>query len=619
MDTFFKGLVGPAEDQFLINMHFTNQTRNIMKKITIILTTLLFCMNIYSQCQEPPANLISWWAAENNTEDSIGTNDGEALNGLSYAIGSVNNAFLFDGVDDVVLVPDNSNLDITGDLTIELWVRQTVFNPENTVISKGAEDAENAYSIRFLGQIFECVFKDNLGNDVVLGGPAFEDFQWHHYAYVRQGNQHQIYADGFGFGAESFINLPASSTGLPLTIGAQYNSQNSNYTNFFGGEIDEVSIYNRALTESEIQNIFNAGTEGKCNGTSGTGEDFVFWGSQSSEGINSSSIDGTNQTEILDGQTMIRRLKIHQTEEKLYWALPSESKIKKANFDGTQVEDVITTTSDINVVTIDEINSAIYYSEGTDGTIKKCDLDGLNPQTVVSGLGTVQGIAINNVLNKLYWTEFDTGLLKSANLDGSNIQTLLSTADALFDVDVDPINEYLYFSNRTSNVIERVDLDGLNRTLIVSATGNVSVIKLDVINNKIYWVFNETGASGIAVVNTDGTDESNIISSATDNFSGMDVAIDQTLSVDNYQNKLSVTIFPNPTTDVFNLEIKDELQSRYHGLQLSIYDINGRNVMQKSISKTQTTIDVSLMSKGVYLYTLQDQNSVLTTGKFIKR
>ncbi|GGZ77754.1 LamG-like jellyroll fold domain-containing protein [Algibacter mikhailovii] len=214
-------------------------------------------------CAIPPNSLISWWAAEDNANDSVGNNNGTP-NGVSYSTGTVNSAFEFDGVNDVVNVPSSTNLDITGDVTVEFWALQTVFNEENTVLCKGTEDEKITYSIRFLGQIFQCVFKDNTGADIVLGGPAFEDFQWHHYAYVRQGNQHIIYADGFDFGWEMFANPPASSSGLPLTIGAQLNNQNSDYSNFFGGQLDEIGIYNRALSSIEIQSIFNAGASGKC-------------------------------------------------------------------------------------------------------------------------------------------------------------------------------------------------------------------------------------------------------------------------------------------------------------------------------------------------------------------
>lgn len=248
-----------------------------MKTYTLFLAVVVTGMLSFSQsnnCVTPPNNLISWWKAEDNANDSEGNNNGTP-NGASYGTGVVDKSFLFDGVNDVIVVPHSQDLDITNDITIEFWALQTVFNAENTVLCKGSEDAANTFSIRFLGQIFECVFKDTTGNDVVLGGPSFEDFQWHHYTYVRQGNQHQIYADGFAFGWMPFTNLPASSSGLPLTIGAQFNSQNTNYTNFFGGQIDEVAIYNRALSQAEIQSIYNAGANGKCSSTLNIEDDKV--------------------------------------------------------------------------------------------------------------------------------------------------------------------------------------------------------------------------------------------------------------------------------------------------------------------------------------------------------
>ena len=583
-----------------------------------LLVIAMFCNMIFSQCEIPPNGLVSWWTGNSNTLDIIGNNDGTALAGLTYSSGVVDNAFQFDGVDDVVLVPSSTDLDITGDITIEFWARQTVFNVDNTILCKGAEDAEKTFSIRFLGATPQFVFEDNTGMDVVLTGPTFEDFQWHHYTYVRQGNQHQIYVDGFPFGSEVFTNPPASSSGLPLTIGAQFNSQNTSYVNFFGGELDEVSIYNVALTEEQIVAIYNAGSEGKCDDTASS-LGYLFWGSQSSESLNYSNLDGTNETEISGGQTLIRRLCVNHTEEKVYWALPSQSRIKRSNFDGSNVEDVIVTNSQIAVIEIDELNGIVYYAENNDGTIKKCDLNGLNPQTIISGIGLVQGIAINNALNKLYWTEFDTGLLRSANLDGTNIETLLTTTDALFDLEIDPINGYLYFSNRTGNVVERIGLDGLNRTVVINASGTIGSISLDLVNNKLYWVYNDTGSSGISRASTDGTSPSTVVSSATDSFSGMDVSLGPTLlSIDSYQEELSMRLFPNPTTDFINIEVREQIGEYQNNLQLSIYDINGRRVLNNAILKSQTRVDVSTFSKGVYFYALRDQNKTMMSGKFIK-
>lgn len=215
-------------------------------------------------CFDSPENLVSWWTGDDTSQDLYGNNNGTPQGGVVYDQGVVNKAFLLDGVNDVVVVPASTDLDLTGDMTLELWVKQTGFNPENMVVCKGAQNEPVVFSMYFSGATFNCAFQDSNGDIVELGGPSFEDGRWHHYAYVRQGNQHIIYADGFDFGWRTFTNLPASSAGLPLTIGAQYNKQNDNYGDFFGGSIDEIGVYNSALSETEIQSIYNAGSDGKC-------------------------------------------------------------------------------------------------------------------------------------------------------------------------------------------------------------------------------------------------------------------------------------------------------------------------------------------------------------------
>lgn len=234
-------------------------------------------------CISPPNNLISLWAAEDDASDAFGANHGTPLSGVSYTTGVVNKVFLFDGVDDVVVVPHSGDLDITGDMTLELWVRRIGYaNKSQTVICKGAGyvplDEPAVFAMRFENDLTEFLFEDINGNNIIVNGPAYEDSQWHHYAYVRQGNQHIVYADGFDFGWTSFAEAPESSLGLPLTIGAQYHNPTNaayDYDNFFHGEVDEVSVYNRALSQEEIQNIFNAGGDGKCRETLNLEEDLI--------------------------------------------------------------------------------------------------------------------------------------------------------------------------------------------------------------------------------------------------------------------------------------------------------------------------------------------------------
>src|SRR5712664_141925 len=64
-------------------------------------------------CAAPPAGLVSWWRAENNTSDSWGTNNGAATLFINYAPGKVGQAFSFGGSDIFVQVSDSPSLHMT--------------------------------------------------------------------------------------------------------------------------------------------------------------------------------------------------------------------------------------------------------------------------------------------------------------------------------------------------------------------------------------------------------------------------------------------------------------------------------------------------------------------------
>ena len=242
------------------------------KSIITIVKFFFICQIGISQCVELPENAVSWWPGDNTTLDIVGTNDGTPQNGVAYTAGMVDEAFLFDGIDDLILVPDSADLDLTGDMTLMLWVRRIGYaNPHQTVLCKGAGYAPNdepaVFAMRFEFDVTEFLFEDSNGNNLILNGPAYEDSMYHHYVYIRSGNQHSLYVDNFLFDSQTFSSSPASTIGLPLTIGAQYHNptgSSNDYDFHFNGEVDEVMVFNRALTTTEIEDVYNAGVSGVC-------------------------------------------------------------------------------------------------------------------------------------------------------------------------------------------------------------------------------------------------------------------------------------------------------------------------------------------------------------------
>jgi hypothetical protein len=212
-------------------------------------------------CTPPPSGLVDWWPGESNANDIAGTNNGTLVNGVSFAAGEVGQAFSFNG-SDYVSIPDSPSLDaFTTNITIELWLKsnQSGANPDwRGIVTKGnASWRLQAYP--GTGTLdFITTGPSNLN---LVGNRNVNDGNWHHVACVYDGTNKYLYVDGT-------LDVSAPTTGSisqisqPMYIG---NTPNAPGNYIFNGLIDEVSIYNRALTASEIQAIYAAGSAGKCN------------------------------------------------------------------------------------------------------------------------------------------------------------------------------------------------------------------------------------------------------------------------------------------------------------------------------------------------------------------
>lgn len=74
-----------------------------------------------------PQGIVGWWRGEGNANDAIGGNHGTLMNGASFAPGLVGTAFQFDGINDVVSIPDapSLQLNLLSPRTIEAWAFRT--------------------------------------------------------------------------------------------------------------------------------------------------------------------------------------------------------------------------------------------------------------------------------------------------------------------------------------------------------------------------------------------------------------------------------------------------------------------------------------------------------------
>ena len=218
---------------------------------------------------QPLPGLVGWWPGDGNAEDVFAGQNGIASPGVVYSSGVFGQAFRFDGDDDFVAIEDFDASGLRGDMTVHLWAKRATLGGPAVMVVKGAGvvaniDVPTTFVLKFGserspgrdGNYLWGGFEHSNGSDVFLVGPEITDSLVHHYAYVRAGNSHKLYLDGVNVASDSFVGLPGSTSGLALVIGAGPTHGPNRQP--FGGMIDEVQIFDRALTEAEIEEIFMA-------------------------------------------------------------------------------------------------------------------------------------------------------------------------------------------------------------------------------------------------------------------------------------------------------------------------------------------------------------------------
>jgi serine/threonine protein kinase len=213
------------------------------------------------QAVPAPAGLVSWWRGEGNAKDAWGGNHATVVGKVSYTPGQVGLAFKFNGVDQVE-VAGAPDLDLTTAVTLEAWIKPSSLYLDGgfgALIAKGS-GTTRSYSLflrsnRALHLSYHTTAETNVNleteEDTVPVG------QFSHVAAVidTAGGVMQIYFNGQLVAARATTGPLVANT-QPLTIGL------SDRHGFYG-LIDEPSVYNRALSQAEIQSIVNAGSAGK--------------------------------------------------------------------------------------------------------------------------------------------------------------------------------------------------------------------------------------------------------------------------------------------------------------------------------------------------------------------
>jgi hypothetical protein len=269
---------GSATSNLLINYTLPQNSGNYSVVVTnpvgsVTSAVAVLSVNPPTGCLPPLSGMIGWWPGDGSTRDLVGTNNGILQGGaIASAPGVVSSAFNLDGTNGFIQIPNAPELNPTN-LTVECWVKFHLMDtPGNS--TTGAQyivfkqntrnsvfEGFNLSKHRYATDIIVWEVSSAAGVPIQVNGvTSIEKDLWYHCAGVRGSNFVQLYING-QLEVQAGVNFPQDYGNYPLYFGT---SNQSSWDHKLGGSVDEVTLYNRALSPAEIAAIYAAGPAGKC-------------------------------------------------------------------------------------------------------------------------------------------------------------------------------------------------------------------------------------------------------------------------------------------------------------------------------------------------------------------
>jgi hypothetical protein len=223
-----------------------------------------------NDCVTPPSGLVGWWKGDGTALDWAYGNEGVAVN-VDYTNGIVGEAFSFNpgnypsGTYTGVQIADQPQYVLTNALTIEGWIRPRDFG--YIIFWRGdARPGLDPYVLSMQGNSMVFSICDENGNsDTASVTLTYGDWVYVAATFDSTAGMMDVYTNGVLAAEESTTVVPMGALDASASPGVGIGNLNDGVNNFpFTGDIDEISLYNRALSAAEIQSIYNAGSAGKC-------------------------------------------------------------------------------------------------------------------------------------------------------------------------------------------------------------------------------------------------------------------------------------------------------------------------------------------------------------------
>ncbi len=205
--------------------------------------------------------LVAFYPFNGNANDESGNNNNGVVNGATLTtdrFGNTGKAYSFDGLNTFIEVASNSSLQLTSNYTLNGWFNANVFfyssNADRSILSKVESTGwYGGYEVIIGGNTKDIAYAGNVGgNNFVVGSIGYAINTWYMFTVTFDGSTIKLFMNGMLVNSK-IVSGNLQTSNLPLLFGRRGGSIQGK----FDGKLDDVRIYNRALTQEEITYLAN--------------------------------------------------------------------------------------------------------------------------------------------------------------------------------------------------------------------------------------------------------------------------------------------------------------------------------------------------------------------------
>jgi hypothetical protein len=514
--------------------------------------------------------------------------------------------------------------------TVSVWV-VSQSTADQQVFNYGTNQTGRAY-----GFSVQSTSVTNFGwsNDLVLHGYSIGALSWTHIVTTFDGTTAKIYYDGVMMASGNRAwNTAASAFRLGKHV--------SGASGFYG-YIDDLKLYNRALTDAEVLQLYNQPNENlvpiitAVSSSVTTNSATINYTLNANSDATTSVVNwGLSQANLLDQETGFSATGDTDTPGSvtingLTPGITYFYEVRATNTSGTTTTAILNFTTNVaqaliaeykfNNSLFNEANDSNFSAPSVANHIYTTDRFGNANSALFTSASSLYRDDIAEIPKEDKPRTISLWIRPSA-VNSDNIIFTYGSASGnnVYGGSFNATNTYnfsyssnLAFANQTTpnnwkHVVITYDASKVARIYVNGVLGSQNTFPFWwTIGTNYFYLGNSFGSATGAF--NGAIDDLKIYNYALTDADVLNLYNTNTLSTSEvYQNNLEVTLHPNPVSDVLNIETALEIQS------VEIYTIQG----QKVVSSTEKQINVSHLASGIYLVKTQDSNNKISTNKII--